>query len=78
MNLSPILLGKQKLVIPSDDLLVRFEEVTQPMHQKKMLLLQKNRLLEKFRNQLLPRLISGKLSVEHLDIRFPPSMEEAA
>ena len=78
MNLSPILLGKQKLVIPSDDLLVRFEEVTQPMHQKKMLLLQKNRLLEKFRNQLLPRLISGKLSVEHLDIQFPPGMEETA
>jgi len=25
---------------------------------------------------LLPRLISGKLSVENLDIQFPPSMRE--
>ncbi len=30
------------------------------------------------RDMLLPRLISGKLSVEHLDIRFPPGMEESA
>ena len=25
---------------------------------------------------MLPRLISGKLSVEDLDIHFPPSMQE--
>ena len=30
------------------------------------------------RNLLLPRLISGKLSVEDLDIQFPPSMQEEA
>jgi len=30
------------------------------------------------RDALLPRLISGKLSVENLDIQFPPSMEETA
>jgi len=28
------------------------------------------------RDLLLPRLISGKLSVEDLDIQFPPSMRE--
>ena len=28
------------------------------------------------RDLLLPRLISGKLSVEKLDIQFPPSMAE--
>jgi type I restriction enzyme S subunit len=28
------------------------------------------------RDKLLPRLISGKLSVENLDIQFPPSMAE--
>jgi type I restriction enzyme S subunit len=26
------------------------------------------------RDALLPRLISGKLKVDHLDIRLPPSM----
>lgn len=29
------------------------------------------------RDALLPRLISGKLSVENLDIQFPLSMEES-
>lgn len=33
--------------------------------------------LTKTRDLLLPRLISGKLSVEDLDIQFPPSMHEA-
>ena len=28
------------------------------------------------RDKLLPRLVSGKLSVEALDIRFPPGMAE--
>lgn len=32
--------------------------------------------LTKTRDLLLPRLISGKLSVEDLDIQFPPSMQE--
>jgi len=33
-----------------------------------------NRELQDVRNSLLPRLISGKLKVEHLNIRMPPSM----
>lgn len=32
--------------------------------------------LETTKNMLLPRLISGKLSVENIDIQFPPSMLE--
>lgn len=35
-----------------------------------------NNSLKNSRDQLLPRLISGKLSVEDLDIKFPPSMLE--
>jgi type I restriction enzyme S subunit len=30
------------------------------------------------RDALLPRLISGKLKVDHLDIRLPPSMQTVA
>ncbi|MFQ5472758.1 MAG: hypothetical protein ACE5FA_07735, partial [Dehalococcoidia bacterium] len=37
-----------------------------------------NRTLTQTRDLLLPRLISGKLSVEDLDIHFPPSMQEEA
>jgi type I restriction enzyme S subunit len=32
--------------------------------------------LTQTRDLLLPRLISGKLSVENLDIQFPPGMTE--
>lgn len=35
-----------------------------------------NNYLVSCRDQLLPRLISGKLSLEDLDIQFPPSMQE--
>ena len=38
--------------------------------------LQQNRNLTKTRDLLLPRLISGKLSVEDLDIQFPLSMRD--
>ncbi len=34
--------------------------------------------LKSCRDALLPRLISGKLPVENLDIRFPPGMQEPA
>ena len=35
-----------------------------------------NQRLVETRDLLLPRLISGKLSVENLDIQFPPGMLE--
>lgn len=76
MNLSPILLGKQKVVVPSNDMLKKYEDITIPMYKEKMSLLQRNMLLQKTRDRLLPRLISGKLSVENLDILFPPGMAE--
>jgi len=37
-----------------------------------------NAVLTRTRDLLLPRLISGKLSVEELDIQLPPSMQENA
>ncbi len=74
MNLSPILLGKQEMIVPSQELIKKFEDATLPMFTKKLSLLKQNLLLSHIRDMLLPRLISGKLSVENLDIHFPPSM----
>ena len=37
---------------------------------------QQTHVLSKQRDALLPRLISGKLKVDHLDIRLPPSMRD--
>jgi type I restriction enzyme S subunit len=73
-NLSPIKLGDQKVLIPSCKLIQNFESQVSPLFEKSTLLLQTNKNLTKTRDLLLPRLISGKLPVEHLDIQTPPSM----
>jgi type I restriction enzyme S subunit len=62
------------LYYPGKILLEQFNEIIQPLLDQKDLLLQQNRTLTKTRDLLLPRLISGKLPVEHLDIQTPPSM----
>ena len=78
MNLSPIQLGKQKLITPNEVLLEKYETATLPLHKEIMAILQKNTLLKQSRDRLLSRLMSGKIDVENLDIRFPESMKEEA
>src|SRR5205823_6256123 len=76
MNLSPILLGKQKLIVPDSDLLEQFENIAQPLTHQKLNLLYQCENLKRARQLLLPRLISGKLPVGKMDIQFPPGMAE--
>ncbi|TGO03134.1 hypothetical protein PN36_12375 [Candidatus Thiomargarita nelsonii] len=59
---------------PPSEVLEKFTEVISPMFEQIKTLCKQNTVLANTRNQLLPRLISGKLSVENLDIQFPPSM----
>jgi type I restriction enzyme, S subunit len=65
---------KAKLLVPTDDLLATFHKASEPLFQQKHLLQQHTEALRQTRDLLLPRLISGKLSVEELDIQFPPGM----
>ena len=67
---------KAKLLVPTDDLMKSFHEKAEPMFRQKHFLQQQSERLRKTRDLLLPRLISGKLSVENLDIQFPPGMVE--
>jgi type I restriction enzyme S subunit len=53
-----------------------FSKIVKPIFEEVALLSKKNSRLTAMREQLLPRLISAKLAVEHLDIHFPPSMRE--
>ena len=66
------------IAVPDKILQQRFEEFVEPLHQQAEGFRVANHTLAKTRDLLLPRLISGKLSVEDLDIQFPPSMEDAA
>lgn len=61
---------------PPPELREKFTSVVRPMVSQIRLLSQQAAALQRTRDLLLPRLISGKLSVEHLDIQFPPGMAE--
>lgn len=68
--------NKFYLPLPNNELLKEFTRHTQSYFSLIVELHVKNRKLAEIRDSLLPRLISGKLSVEELDIQFPSSMQE--
>jgi len=63
-----------KLLIPSESQNAKLELLNDLLDQR-LLLSKENLKLAKTRDALLPRLISGKLRIDHLDIQFPPSMK---
>jgi len=65
-NLSPIEMGKLEFPIPSDNLIDMLSKTTKSFFDEIITLNKKNKLLQETRDLLLPRLISGKLNVEHL------------
>ena len=69
---------KLEILTPPDEIVSEFDKLVKPMLEAIQSALEQNANLTKTRDLLLPRLISGKLSVEDLDIQFPPSMEDAA
>ncbi len=71
-------LKKLELAIPDAKLLEAFRAQFEVLFSQIVNLLRANEALTASRDQLLPRLVSGKLSVENLDIQFPPGMEESA
>jgi type I restriction enzyme, S subunit len=76
LHLKPDLVTQQVIVVPPEKLRQKFEELVEPMHEQVGFLSKEIANLEETRSNLLPRLISGKLSVEDLAIQFPPSMQE--
>lgn len=75
LHLKPDLIGKQKYLVPDTPIVEEFVKLVEPFYEQIEKLEQQIDMLEYTKNQLLPRLISGKLSVENLDIQFPPSMQ---
>jgi len=67
---------KLEILTPTQEVTDEFARLTSPILQSIQNGLEQNAILSKTRDLLLPRLISGKLSVEDLDIQFPPSMRE--
>ena len=69
-------LAKFPIFEPESSLVERFDAIASKMDEQITVLIHATECLKSSRDALLPRLISGKLFVENLDIQFPPSMEE--
>ncbi|WP_185817677.1 restriction endonuclease subunit S [Shewanella atlantica] len=67
-------LKKVKILMPNQEILSSFFNIIDSINSKKENLITQNRNLKSTKDNLLQRLISGKLSVEDLDIQFPASM----
>jgi type I restriction enzyme S subunit len=68
-------LSKFAVFSPPQPLVRRFDEMACSIEKQLEVLTESIRNLVKTRDLLLPRLISGKLRVDELDIQFPPSMQ---
>lgn len=64
---------KIKMRVPTQDLIDKFDNFCKPVFDEILNIQRQTENLTIQKNQLLPRLISGKLSVEHLDIQQPPT-----
>lgn len=65
-NISQDIIKNSAYLKPEVNILKKFELIEIPLFEEIKVLMQKNQLLQQTRDLLLPRLISGKLSVEHL------------
>lgn len=72
------LLKRVEVIVPTDTLMKKHQECVLPINNEIHALWKQNHVLTQTRDRLLPRLISGKLSVGNLDIQFPPSMQDEA
>ncbi len=66
----------QTIILPPDALQKRFEDTVRPIVEMRDEIALATIAVRKTRDLLLGRLISGKLSVENLEIQFPPGMSE--
>jgi len=73
-NLSQDLIKNFNLLVADKDTIEAFDKIINPFFDQIRVLMKQNRNLNNTKSNLLPLLISGKLSVEDLDIQFPPSM----
>jgi len=73
-NLSKGKLCSLKIFMPNKELRDEYHQQTYPIFNQIRFLMSSNIKAKKSRNLLLSRLITGKLSIEDLDIHFPPSM----
>ncbi|MFS2035356.1 restriction endonuclease subunit S [Polaromonas sp. CT11-55] len=69
-------INRMLVPVPLDEgALTEFNRLHEPLYQQAQALKQISAKLRLQRDSLLPRLISAKLRLDHLDIQYPPSMK---
>lgn len=63
-----------RILTPDQSLVTKYETLVRPLFDEIEVLTKASQKLRQTRGALLPRLISGKLRVDQLDIQYPPSM----
>ncbi len=76
VELNRSLIAGIKVRVPDRDIQDKFSEAITDIWKNKQNLFRSNKNLKQTKEMLLPRLISGKLSVADLDIQFPPSISK--
>ena len=67
-NISQSIIQNIKIIFPKEDLLLSFEKVTEPIYQEIENMIRQNQLLKEARDILLPRLMTGMIDVEKMNI----------
>lgn len=67
-----------EILTPPEQLVADFEQIEEPLFKAIENCLRANEKLTGAKEMLLPRLLAGKLSIENLDIQFPPGMVKEA
>lgn len=67
-NISQQVIKALEILKPSDEVMRKFNELAEPLFKNIKVLQQKNDNLRKTRDLLLPRLISGEINLEEIDI----------
>ena len=57
-----------RLLIPSKDILKKFDLIAKPLYEKKFVLMQENETLENLRDTLLPKLMNGEIDLDNIEV----------
>ena len=68
VNLTTSGICETRLLIPSKDILKKFDLIAKPLYEKKFVLMQENETLENLRDTLLPRLMNGQIDLDNIKI----------
>ena len=74
LHLSQEHVANAKLLLPDKDNVEKYDQIVNPLYKEMDNLQLKNEILFKAKNLLLPKLISGELDVENLDIKIRPEI----